>query len=189
MFIRELGTLENIDKSAFMKSASKLWALMLDEEKDMYKAYAATGMSRENCTDNKKRNVMGNCVYVSRGCKEGTEKNPMTLLCQEKCPDGTKLNLMGNCVNKYRKAPKPCPGGKERTIFGDCVIEDGLREVVEVVRKMKDVPKSAVMAVALAMWEEMSPAAKASYTRKAAVAEPRKPRYRDQFDDGVLRFR
>jgi len=122
VFTRELGVLENIDKSDFMKSASKLWALMLDEEKERYKAYAATGMSRENCPDNKKRNLMGNCVYTYRSCKEGTEKNPMTLMCQEKCPEGTKLNLMGNCVNTSRKAPKPrpepkapkvCPAGKE----------------------------------------------------------------------------
>lgn len=119
-FTRELSKLENIDKSDFTKSASKLWALLLDEEKERYTAYATTGISRENCPDNKKRNLMGNCVYTYRSCKKGTEKNPMTLMCQEKCPEGTKMNLMGDCVNTAQgagtapgtKGTQGVPGGK-----------------------------------------------------------------------------
>jgi len=143
-----------------------------------------TGRCRKLCPAGKNRTGKnGNCVnfknpHPPRSCPEGQELNPANGYCAPTCPEGTRRSLKwpGDCVNTSRKAPKkapkerkPCPEGKERNLNGNCANVAGLGEVLKEVRKMKDVPKSAVMAVALVMWEGMTPAAKRSYARKAAA--------------------
>ena len=173
------------DKNKYKAKAAKLKSpRVCPEGKEMN---AATGRCRKPCAEGKTRNLNGNCAnpknpYPPRSCPEGKEMNLVTGYCAPTCPEGTRRSLKwpGDCVNTSRKAPKkapkerkPCAEGKERNLNGNCVNVAGLGEVLKEVRKMKDVPKSAVMAVALVMWEGMTPAAKRSYARKAAPKKSR----------------
>jgi len=89
---------------------------------------------------------------VANVCPEGKEMNDATGMCRLTCAEGKTRNFKGNCVNG-----------------------NGLNEVLNAVRKMDGVPKSDVMAIALGMWNEMSPAARASYANNA-FSDAKKPR-------------